>query len=133
MVITMAKLRMAHASTHDALKPPGPISCSILGLKTVLNRTHCDRFWMDGHIFCLLQGCVHRPPESAGSGIVYPRHMLNKSDLAGTYMKENQAICCRKINFWKPARCKPKISWILDKYPKSRGKYFAKKAKLSRR
>ena len=24
MVITMAKLRMAHASTHGALKPPGP-------------------------------------------------------------------------------------------------------------
>ena len=26
MVITMAKLRMAHASTHGARKPPGPIS-----------------------------------------------------------------------------------------------------------
>ena len=25
MVITMAKLRMAHASTHGARKPPGPI------------------------------------------------------------------------------------------------------------
>ena len=25
LVITMAKLRMAHASTHDARKPPGPI------------------------------------------------------------------------------------------------------------
>ena len=24
MVITMAKLRMAHASTHGARKPPGP-------------------------------------------------------------------------------------------------------------
>ena len=24
LVITMAKLRMAHASTHDARKPPGP-------------------------------------------------------------------------------------------------------------
>ena len=24
MVITMAKLRMAHASTHGASKPPGP-------------------------------------------------------------------------------------------------------------
>ena len=28
MVITMAKLRMAHASTHGARKPPGPIYCS---------------------------------------------------------------------------------------------------------
>ena len=28
MVITMAKLRMAHASTHGARKPPGPIFCS---------------------------------------------------------------------------------------------------------
>ena len=27
MVITTAKLRMAHASTHGARKPPGPISC----------------------------------------------------------------------------------------------------------
>ena len=26
MVITMAKLRMAHASTHGARKPPGPKS-----------------------------------------------------------------------------------------------------------
>ena len=26
MVITMAKLRMAHASTHGARKPPGPIT-----------------------------------------------------------------------------------------------------------
>ena len=26
MVITMAKLRMAHASTYGARKPPGPIS-----------------------------------------------------------------------------------------------------------
>ena len=26
MVITMAKLRMAHASTHGARKPPGPTS-----------------------------------------------------------------------------------------------------------
>ena len=26
LVITMAKLRMAHASTHGARKPPGPIS-----------------------------------------------------------------------------------------------------------
>ena len=26
MVITMAKLRMAHASTHSARKPPGPIT-----------------------------------------------------------------------------------------------------------
>ena len=25
MVITMAKLRMAHASTHGARKPPGPM------------------------------------------------------------------------------------------------------------
>ena len=25
LVITMAKLRMAHASTHGAHKPPGPI------------------------------------------------------------------------------------------------------------
>ena len=25
LVITMAKLRMAHASTHGARKPPGPI------------------------------------------------------------------------------------------------------------
>ena len=25
MVITMAKLRMAHASTHGASKPPGPV------------------------------------------------------------------------------------------------------------
>ena len=25
MVITMAKLRMAHARTHGARKPPGPI------------------------------------------------------------------------------------------------------------
>ena len=24
MVVTMAKLRMAHASTHGARKPPGP-------------------------------------------------------------------------------------------------------------
>ena len=31
-VITMAKLRMAHASTHGARKPPGPI-CSELTLK----------------------------------------------------------------------------------------------------
>ena len=29
MVITMAKLRMAHASTHGARKPPGPISRQI--------------------------------------------------------------------------------------------------------
>ena len=28
MVITMAKLRMAHASTHGARKPPGPINFS---------------------------------------------------------------------------------------------------------
>ena len=28
LVITMAKLRMAHASTHSARKPPGPISCA---------------------------------------------------------------------------------------------------------
>ena len=26
LVITMAKLRMAHASTHGARKPPGPIT-----------------------------------------------------------------------------------------------------------
>ena len=30
MVITMAKLRMAHASTHGARKPPGPIFREIL-------------------------------------------------------------------------------------------------------
>ena len=29
MVITMAKLRMAHASTHGARKPPGPIFLSV--------------------------------------------------------------------------------------------------------
>ena len=28
MVITMAKLRMAHASTHGARKPPGPTMAS---------------------------------------------------------------------------------------------------------
>ena len=27
LVITMAKLRMAHASTHGARKPPGPKTC----------------------------------------------------------------------------------------------------------
>ena len=30
MVITMAKLRMAHASTHGARKPPGPFFCTYL-------------------------------------------------------------------------------------------------------
>ena len=29
LVITMAKLRMAHASTHGARKPPGPKSMSV--------------------------------------------------------------------------------------------------------
>ena len=33
MVITMAKLRMAHASTHGACKPPGPIVCLIFVAK----------------------------------------------------------------------------------------------------
>ena len=31
MVITMAKLSMAHASTHGARKPPGPIVTTIFG------------------------------------------------------------------------------------------------------
>ena len=30
MVITMAKLRMAHASTHGARKPPGPICTDVI-------------------------------------------------------------------------------------------------------
>ena len=41
MVITMAKLRMAHASTHGARKPPGPISREILQTKT----TYCTGKW----------------------------------------------------------------------------------------
>ena len=32
MVITMAKLRMAHASTHGARKPPGPKIISHTGV-----------------------------------------------------------------------------------------------------
>ena len=32
LVITMAKLRMAHASTHGARKPPGPMFSSFLPL-----------------------------------------------------------------------------------------------------
>ena len=35
MVITMAKLRMAHASTHDARNPPGPIVESLDVLKVI--------------------------------------------------------------------------------------------------
>ena len=35
MVITMAKLRMAHASTHGARKQPGPII--VRGLKKLLD------------------------------------------------------------------------------------------------
>ena len=34
MVITMAKLRMAHASTHGARKPPGPIIYLLLNNKS---------------------------------------------------------------------------------------------------
>ena len=32
MVITMAKLRMAHASTYGARKPPGPIQIGLCGV-----------------------------------------------------------------------------------------------------
>ena len=36
MVITMAKLRMAHASTHGARKPPGPkVSVSVSNFDTI--------------------------------------------------------------------------------------------------
>ena len=38
MVITMAKLRMAHASTHGARKPPGPTySCEHCEYKATTN------------------------------------------------------------------------------------------------
>ena len=33
MVITMAKVRMAHASTYGAHKPPGPIYINLLFVK----------------------------------------------------------------------------------------------------
>ena len=36
LVITMAKLRMAHASTHGTRKPPGPIDCLSLTINEVL-------------------------------------------------------------------------------------------------
>ena len=36
MVITMAKLRMAHASMHGVRKPPGPKRSDIIGLKPVV-------------------------------------------------------------------------------------------------
>ena len=36
MVKTMAKLRMAHASTHGARKPPGPIKANSVQLKLKL-------------------------------------------------------------------------------------------------
>ena len=35
MVITMAKLRMAHASTHGACKPPGPMFLFVIKSSTV--------------------------------------------------------------------------------------------------
>ena len=37
LVKTMAKLRMAHASTHGARKPPGPI---VTRVSLLVNKTH---------------------------------------------------------------------------------------------
>ena len=37
MVITMAKLRMAHASTHGARKPPGPKISDLAVQKALIN------------------------------------------------------------------------------------------------
>ena len=46
LVITMAKLRMAHASTHGARKPPGPKcmnACSRGGVQMSSSQANSDR------------------------------------------------------------------------------------------
>ena len=37
-----------------------------------------------------------RPPESTGSGILYPRHIVKKSDLAGTFERKSRYMLSRK-------------------------------------
>ena len=50
--ISMAKLRMAHASTHGARKPPGPIVLVQQGLSNPRKKT----FW-DGRISSIRRTC----------------------------------------------------------------------------
>ena len=38
----------------------------------------------------------YRPPESTGSGILYPRHIVKKSDLAGTFERKSRYMLSRK-------------------------------------
>ena len=44
----------------------------------------------------LFSNPMHRPPESTGSGIKYPRHMLKKSDLAGTFERKSPYMLSRE-------------------------------------
>ena len=90
LVITMAKLCMAHASTHGARKPPGPkpnprylhMATSILKYQSPWKDQHSLLLLPSFRLYSRFQSCLWDKKKSTRMEIL---HLLIKVNLSGLY------------------------------------------------